>query len=77
MKSRYIFSLNIPSIYLLRNKSKKKSGFNSARLWVYLSLWFYRNFLFYAQLTNSLIGGFVYPILTISCQYMEQVNFRN
>ena len=39
MKSRYIFSLNIPSIYLLRNKSKKKSGFNSARLWVYLSLW--------------------------------------
>ena len=24
MKSRYIFSLNIPSIYLLRNKSKKK-----------------------------------------------------
>ena len=25
MKSRYIFSLNIPSIYLLRNKSKKKA----------------------------------------------------
>ena len=27
MKSRYIFSLNIPSIYLLRNKSKKKKRF--------------------------------------------------
>ena len=39
MKSRYIFSLNIPSIYLLRNKSKKKAVSISARLWVYLSLW--------------------------------------
>ena len=25
MKSRYIFSLNIPSIYLLRTKSKKSA----------------------------------------------------
>ena len=30
MKSRYIFSLNIPSIYLLCTKSKKSALFKSA-----------------------------------------------